>query len=218
MENPFIHKPKTTGHEDSLGDKLKAIINELPPEEVTLHQVRDLLGQEGLLLLTAFLSMAFLIPVSPPGVSTVFGGAILLIAVCRLFNCCLWVPERLLTRKLSAEKLHVGLNKGLTWLRRLECISRSNRLECLTRGRWVSFANNSALVAAAVLLMAPFGFVPLSNTLPAVAILLFTIGSLQRDGLCMFFGHVVSVATVIYFGVLIGGGGVIFLEILQKIA
>lgn len=202
---------------DSLEGKLITMIEELPPGEITLAEIRDLLGHEGLLLLTAFLSIVFLIPLSPPGVSTVFGAAILLIAVCRLFNCRLWLPKRFLTRQLSGKKLRVGINKGLVWLHRLEHISRSDRLEYLTSSKLLTVLNNCALVVGAGLLMAPFGLIPFSNTLPAIAILLFTIGSLQRDGLCILFGHIVNFATIVYFGLLITGGGVAAIELLQRI-
>ncbi|HLA81293.1 MAG TPA: exopolysaccharide biosynthesis protein, partial [Thermoleophilia bacterium] len=70
---------------DSLGEKLALIIRNLPSHEVTLAEIRDLVGQDGLLLLTVFLSIVFLIPVSIPGLSTVFGAAILLIGISRLF-------------------------------------------------------------------------------------------------------------------------------------
>ena len=217
MKNFWKSKPHTLICADSLAGKLKTIIEKLPPDGVTLAEIRDLLGHEGLLLLTAFLSIVFLIPVSPPGVSTVFGAAILMVAVSRLFNCQLWLPKRFLTRPLPAEKLRAGLNKGLIWIQRLEYISRSNRLEYLTASRHLNIFNNCALVLSACLLMAPFGLIPFSNTLPALAILLFTVGLLQRDGLCILFGHIANFATIVYFGLLIAGGGIAFIEILRRI-
>ena len=57
------------------------------------------------------------------------------------------------------------------------------------------------------LLMAPFGFVPFSNTLPGLALLLYAIGMIQRDGTAILLGHLANIGTLIYFGILIGGGG-----------
>ena len=181
-----------------------------------LAEIRDLFGQDGLLLLTLFLSVAFLLPVSFPGVSTVFGAAIFLISVSRLLNRRLWLPNRFLKRQLPTEKLRAGLNKAVIWLHRLEYISRPDRLEWLTSGRYVCALNDCALVLGAGLLMAPLGLIPFSNTLPALAILFFTIGSLRRDGLCMVFGHIVTAATIVYFVLLAGWGGAAVLEILQR--
>jgi hypothetical protein len=78
--------------------------------------------------------------------------------------------------------------------------------------------NNLALIAAAVLLMAPFGLIPFSNTLPALALLFFAIGLLQRDGLFILFGHGMNVLTVIYFTVLIVGGGAAIREIFLRVS
>ena len=66
---------------------------------------------------------------------------------------------------------------------------------------------NLAFILAALLLMAPFGFVPFSNTFPAVALLFYAMGMIQRDGGAILLGHLATIGTVIYFAVLIGGGG-----------
>src|SRR3990172_4428116 len=60
---------------DSLGEKLALIIQNLPPDSLSVAEIRDRVGQDGLLLLTALLTLVFMIPVSIPGVSTVFGAA-----------------------------------------------------------------------------------------------------------------------------------------------
>jgi hypothetical protein len=65
--------------------------------------------------------------------------------------------------------------------------------------------------------MAPFGLIPFSNTLPALALLLLAIGFLQRDGVCILLGHLVNVATIIYFGFLIAGGSVLIHEMLRYV-
>jgi hypothetical protein len=84
---------------------------------------------------------------------------------------------------LPSEKLHAALDKGGVWVHRLERISRPHRMPWLASPGLMDTINNLALIAAAVLLMAPFGLIPFSNTLPALALLFFAIGLLQRDGL-----------------------------------
>lgn len=194
--------------EHSLTEKISVAITNLPEGGVTLAKIRDLIGNEGLMLLTAFLTIIFLVPVSIPGVSTVFGGAILMISITRLLGRNLWLPERLERREVSSEKLRGAFERGLRWFKKLEKISRPRRMAWLTKGRFLHFVNNAALILGAVLLMAPFGLIPFSNTLPAVAILFFAIGFLQRDGVCILLGHLSNIATMIYFAILIGGGAV----------
>ena len=60
--------------------------------------------------------------------------------------------------------------------------------------------NGLAIIAAGVLLMAPLGFIPFSNTLPGVAVLLLSMGVSQRDGLIVLGGYVMIGLTVLYFG------------------
>jgi hypothetical protein len=81
----------------------------------------------------------------------------------------------------------------------------------------MEFLNNCALILGSVLLMAPFGLIPFSNTLPALAILCLAIGLLQRDGLCVLFGHLTNLSTIIYFAVLIAGGTAVIYEAIQYI-
>ena len=202
----------------SLGEQLAAIIEALPADHLTLGELLDVFGDEGLLLLTMLLTLVFLIPVSIPGVSTVFGAAILLVGISRLIGRPLWLPARLRDKALPADRLRPGLTGGMTWVRRLERISRPHRLRSLVVGRAQNLFNNLAFILAALLLMAPFGFVPFSNTLPALALLFLAAGLIQRDGVAVLLGYLANVGTIIYFGILIGGGGVAARELWQRLA
>ncbi len=208
--------PRDADHDGSLGEQLTAIIEELPEDKLSLGALLDLFGEDGLLLLTMLLTLIFLIPVSIPGVSTVFGAAILLIGVSRLLGRQPWVPRRLRDRELPASKLRPGLMQGLKWVRRLEKISRPHRLRALADGRVAQLVGNLAFILAAVLLMAPFGFVPFSNTLPALALLFYAVGFLQRDGVAILLGHLSNILTIVYFGILVTGGGLAIRELFQR--
>ena len=191
----------------SLGDQLEAIIAALPEDHLTLGQLLQVFGDEGLLLLTILLTLVFLIPVSIPGGSTVFGAALLLVGISRVFRRPLWLPAKLRARALPAARLRPALDGGLHWVRRLEKISKPYRLRGMVEGMLAGLFNNLAFILAALLLMAPFGFVPFSNTLPGLALLLYAIGMIQRDGTAILLGHLANIGTLIYFGILIGGGG-----------
>ena len=197
---------------ESLGEKLKVVIDKLPPDGITLGSILVLVGNDSLMFLTCFLTLVFLIPVSIPGVSTVFGAAILLIGINRLFGRTLWLPKSIANRIVSTDKLRGALTRALVWFRRLERVSRPHRLNRLTADGVMGMLNNCALILGAVLLMAPFGLIPFSNTFPAVAILFLAIGLLQRDGVCILIGYVANVVTIIYFAILIAGGGVAIRE------
>jgi hypothetical protein len=201
-----------TQKETTLREKLEQVIQRMPPGHVSLAQILQLIGREGLLLFCIFLTLPFMVPVSIPGVSTVFGAVILLIGISVVFDRTPWLPERFMRKEFPADKLRTAFEKGIGWVQRLEKISRRRWLG-LTHGPIMHGINGLMVVLGAVLLMAPFGLIPFSNTLPGLAILLLAIGILQRDGVCILLGYVTNVLTIIYFAILILGGGLAIREL-----
>jgi hypothetical protein len=213
-----MQRPSAAGaasSDASLGEQLATIIERLPVGAISLQELLDTFSDEGLLLLTILLTLIFMIPVSIPGVSTVFGAAILLVGISRLIGRPLWLPARLRQRALPADKLRPGLSAGLVWVHRLEKISRPHRLRLLVEGRAVAIVNNLAFILASLMLMLPFSLIPFSNTLPALALLLYAIGFIQRDGVAVVLGHLSNIGTIVYFGVLVSGGGLAALEVFE---
>ena len=191
---------------DSLGEKLSLVIDNLPPDQITLDEMRVLVGQDGLLLLVIFLSLVFMVPVQLPGMGGVFGTVIGLIAISRLRGRTLWLPRRIAQHVMPSEKVRETLRKSSIWLRRLEYLSRPHRLNILAGAGFMEMLNSFAILFGAILLVAPIILVPLSNTLPAMAVLFLAIGLLQRDGLCILYGHFMNIFTVAYFTALYIGG------------
>ncbi len=182
-------------------DALQRAIASINGPTVSLRQLLAIIGDHGSLLLCAILTVPFLIPVSIPGVSTVFGLAILLLGIGVTFNRAPWLPKQVIDRPVDAGKLKDVLQRGANMVARIEKVIRQ-RLDFFTSGALMGRINGLAIVFAAVLLMLPLGLVPFSNTLPALAILFLCIGVSQRDGLLVLAGYGMIVATIIYFGVL----------------
>jgi hypothetical protein len=185
----------------SLSQTLTDIAHSINTEHITLRQLFELVGEQGLLLLCAFLTIPFLIPVSIPGVSTVFGAAIILISIGITLNRLPWVPGRLMNRPIATEKLIPTLDKGAQMVAKIERFIHP-RLEKLTDGATISRLNGLALVFSGFLLMFPLSFIPFSNTLPGLAILFLAIGILQRDGFFIIGGFLMMLITLIYFSAL----------------
>ena len=185
----------------TLSATLSHTIDGIKGETVTLRELMAAIGEQGLLLLCALATLPFLFPVSIPGVSTVFGAAIVLLAVAVTLNRMPWLPSKILDRRLDASKLVPVMRKGVRLVSRIDAWVRPRALR-LTAGR-MTVINGCVLVFGGVLLMAPFGLIPFSNTAPAVGILLLTIGMIQRDGVFVLLGYLGTVLTVVYFGVLL---------------
>jgi hypothetical protein len=173
----------------------------LAGETITLRQLMERVGEQGLLLFCGLLALPFLIPVSIPGISTAFGVVIILIGVGVTLNRVPWLPRRLMERPLTRERLLAALEKGAGAFARMERWIKP-RLPALTDSAAINRLNGLALIASGVLLLVPFGFIPLSNTIPAVAVLCLVLGMAQRDGVFILAGYAALILTVIYFGAL----------------
>ena len=184
--------------EATLSATLARTAQSLNSEKVTVRQLMESVGEQGLLFFCMVLTIPFLLPVSIPGVSTVFGLVIILIGVGVTLNRLPWLPGRLMQRQMNATDLREALVKGSNVFSRLDRIVRP-RLTWLTEGAVMNRVNGLALIFGAF----PFGLIPFSNTLPALAILFLAVGMLQRDGYFILLGYIMLVVTVIYFGGLI---------------
>lgn len=187
-----------------LSATLREVVENIEGDKITLRALMESIGEQGLLLLCAVLSLPFLIPVSIPGVSTVFGLGIIFLGLAVTLNQLPWLPQKILDREIETARLRPTLEKSLGIVARIDGFVRP-RLGALTRNAVMDRVNGFMLVFCGLLLMAPFGFVPFSNTLPAVAILLLCFGMIQRDGLFILLGYAMTAATLVYFGVLAYG-------------
>lgn len=183
-----------------LSHVLTRLIDEIDGDTITLKALLERSGRQGMLLICALSTLPFLIPVSIPGVSTVFGAAIVLLASALFLNRLPWLPQRVLNKPLDTQKLLPALRKGVALV---------GKLDRWVKQRWLGLTsftmlrvNCAAVVFGGLLLMAPLGPIPFSNTAPAVGILLLTLGLIQRDGLFVILGYLGLALSVVYFSVL----------------
>ncbi|BAO83151.1 uncharacterized ABC-type transport system, permease component [Serpentinimonas maccroryi] len=200
---------------DTLVEHIERVLTTLPEQDLTLHDIVEAVGPDSLMLLTIFLSLIFLVPVSIPGVSTAFGLAIVLIGLTRTFQRKPWLPQRIARRRLAAAPLRAGLQRATVWLHRIDRLSRPHRWPWLSSHGPATLCNNLALVFAGLLLMMPFGLIPFSNTLPALAVIFLSAGMMQRDGLALLLGYAAVCLTLLYFALLITAGGATLMEVWQ---
>lgn len=193
----LIHDVRTT-----LSRALSEAARSLTGETASVRELLALIGEQGMLMFCIFLTIPFLVPVSIPGVSTVFGLLVILIGYGVALNRMPWLPDRLLDRRFPGAKLVPALEQGARLLARLERFLHP-RWSVFVRSPFANRWNGWMIALAGVLLMAPFGLVPFSNTLPALAALFLAAGMLEQDGLFVFLGYGWIVATIVYFVVLI---------------
>lgn len=177
---------------------LRRTAADLPDDSVTLRQLLELVGEQGLLLFCSMLTLPFLFPVSIPGVSTVFGLVIILIGIGITANRVPWLPRRLMGRTFGRTAIAAMLERGATSVDRLERWVKP-RGGVMTGSRVAGRLNGAALTVGGVLLLFPLSFIPFSNTLPAVAVLCLAVGTLERDGYLVVAGYAALALTLAYF-------------------
>jgi hypothetical protein len=173
-------------------------------DSVTLRELLDGMGEQGLLMICALLSLPFLLPVSVPGLSTAFGLAILLLALSVVAGGPPRLPGFILDRRIGAARLAAALERGGGVARRLDGWVRP-RLTAFASGAAGRRTHGAMIAAGGMLLLWPLGLVPFSNTLPGAAVLAMSLGLSRLDGAMILAGYGLLVATTVYFGAVIWG-------------
>lgn len=163
----------------------------------------------GLQTIAIILCLPFLSPVSIPFLSVPFGAAI---AVCGLRIALRhqpWLPGFVKARSIPFPVLEKMLLFGIAAHVRLEKFLRV-RWPVLVVGHPAQMAAGLTISLAAVFLSLPIPPpFPLTNTIPGFAIILISLGMLERDGLAIFIGYVLTAIAAVYIALIatLGGAG-----------
>jgi hypothetical protein len=182
-----------------LSQALELTREALSGPRVSLRALLGLVGEQGLLVFCAILSMPFLLPVSVPFMSTMLGAPMLLVGFAVALNRLPWLPKRVLDSELEVTTVQHVLDRSTRVAERFEHLLRP-RLLALTGSPVVNACNGLAIVVAVVILMAPLPLVPFANTLPAIGILLLSLGIAERDGVLLLGGYGVTLLSALYVG------------------
>ncbi|MEL7345749.1 MAG: exopolysaccharide biosynthesis protein [Pseudomonadota bacterium] len=102
-----------------------------------------------------------------------------------------WLPTRLAARTVSADALTRLAERAQPWLRRIETLSRP-RLGALTRAPADRILGLCLVVFSASILVP----LPGTNTVPGFAVVLISMGLLQRDGILVIMGALLGTAWI----------------------
>lgn len=176
------------------------ISSEIPEEGITFKEFLELIGKRGMFMSCILLIAPFLLPISIPGSSSIFGLAILLIITGILLNRPPFIPQRLMNYRISKNSMNALLNGSARILSRVEKFV-SPRLPILTSGSHINYVNGALMAISSILLMLPLP-VPLTDFLPAYGIFFLAIGSLEKDGYLILAGYAMVIITIIYFSLI----------------
>jgi hypothetical protein len=144
------------------------------------------------------LCLPFLSPVTIPGISTPFGLAIALCGLRIAFGHKPWLPAMILNRSISYHALEKMVQAGCRIYGKLEKVLRP-RLSFFLVGPGMTMLVGAAIAVSGVALSLPIPppFI-LTNTIPGFAIVFLALGLMERDGVLILIGHVLTLIAVTY--------------------
>ena len=189
--------------DEKLSDALRRLLQEAAGRPMQIREMIEILQGRGLQMMIVLLCLPFLSPVTIPGISTPFGLAIALCGLRIAFGHKPWLPATILNRTISYHALEKMVHAGCRIYGKVEKVLRP-RLSFFLVGPGMTMLVGMAIAVSGVALSLP---IPppflLTNTIPGFAIVFLALGLMERDGVLILIGHVLTIVAVTYI-VLIG--------------
>ena len=164
---------------------------------ISVGDLLAVLGDRAIGALMFFFAAPNILPV-PPGVSTLLGAPLLFLSAQLMLGMRPWLPGFVTRRSILRSDLAMLVRRIVPWLAKAERLLKP-RAVVLVRPPIEYVVGLVCLVLATILFLP----VPLGNILPALAISVLALGVLERDGVWIALGLLVSVvAGAVVSGVL----------------
>lgn len=195
MNDPEPASVKRPTQNVSLSSHLLHFAHQFQGERISVRELKNSLGRRSFGLMLFVLAIPNSLPIlGIPGVSAVTGMPILLIALQMMWGSHqIWMPKWMANSSVSRQGFQSIIEKTVPWLARLEKLMKP-RLDWLVKGR-VEQLLGGVCAFMAFLLILP---IPLGNLLPGVSILLISLGLIERDGVLVLLGLMMSIISLIY--------------------
>ncbi|MEM5517988.1 exopolysaccharide biosynthesis protein [Henriciella sp. AS95] len=182
----------TSSTDDPLENVLDRAIEDTDGDKVTFGDLLDLFGHRSFGPVVAFLGLLVVIPPlgAIPGLPAVIGVVIILFSVQIVLGADhIWVPGFIENRSIEKKKLEEAEDRTKKWLKRIDRMI-SERLGFLT-GPWATYIA-AIIVTILAALMIPLELVPFAVAAPGLAITIFGLAFVARDGVLMLIGYILA--------------------------
>lgn len=175
----------------SLTDLLKDLKTATPltSERTPLRTIINSFEDRGFAVLLFFLALPAALPVPAIGLNMIIALPILLLTLQQIAGRKkVWLPEAVKSRNIKTSHLHGFIDKSLPFIRFTERFV-THRLAFLSSPLATPIIGIFGTVFALSITLP----VPLTNTVPAMAIALMSIGIILRDGIAVILGLLLGV-------------------------
>lgn len=168
-------------------------------DEVLVADIQREVGQRSF---GPFLFIPAIFEISPlggvPGVPTLLGLIVVLTAGQMLFGRDeFWLPGFISKRSIKGKRIGPAMQKIRPAVRAVDKVLRP-RLQRVTRKPWSRIAAGVCVLSA--LTVPPLEIVPFASSGPFIAVALIGLGFIGHDGLFVWLGIVVAIATLFFLG------------------
>lgn len=195
---------RANAHEP-LSRQLERLLREPMDGPFTANRLLAATGGRGAWLVMVLLALPFVAWISVPGLSTLAGPMIAILALRLTYGRIPRLPARLGDRPLNPKTRQAILTGGLRICRWIEKVMRPRRTRWMSLP-WVRRFHGWLIAILAGLLALPLPSPPFfgSNTLPSYAIILLAFSLMEEDGVMIFAAYLMSLVAIGYFVVLAG--------------
>jgi hypothetical protein len=174
-----------------LSDLLHDIAADMTRERISVGDLLIAMQDRALAALLFIFAFPNCLP-TPPGTSSVLGLPLIFLTAQLALGWRPWLPRLISERSMSRRDFAGLIDKAGPWLARAERLL-GPRLSMLSGPPFENLVGITCFVLAVILFLP----IPLGNILPALAICVFSLGILERDGVWILAGIALTVASVV---------------------
>nr|WP_245404692.1 exopolysaccharide biosynthesis protein [Ancylobacter gelatini] len=174
-----------------LSDVLNGIANDEGRERVGVGDLLGVMKERAFGPLMLIFALPNVLP-TPPGTSAVLGAPLIFLTLQLALGRDPWLPRVIANRSIARKDFAALVGRATPWLARAEGLLRP-RFGVLAHPPSEYVVGVLCFVLAVVLVLP----IPLGNMLPALAICVFALGILERDGLWILAGIALAIGSLV---------------------
>jgi len=191
-------------HHEPLSSLLKRLLEtETGDQPLTANLLLSRTEGRGVFLLIITICLPFLLPTPFLGLSTPMGLIMMTLAIRHALELPSRLPKKIGDRVLPESFKQRILGGSIRMLKRLERWVKPRRDRWLSShpSRWINCGIIAVLAFCLCLPLPPF--IPFTNSVPAIAIILLCLSMMEEDGVLIWFAYVAVVGNIAFFAFLV---------------
>lgn len=167
---------------------------------VSVRTILQILSGKGRLLILMLLSLPFCLPIPLPGLSIPFGLLIAFIGIRLSFGKYIWLPSRILSKKIQTKLIKKIANKTMRVVKKMQGWTHP-RLTWLAHHPIMHRVNGFIIFFLGIALSLPIP-IPFSNITAAWGIFIISLGIIEDDGIFILIGQFIFLITIIIYAII----------------